>query len=172
MSLIEALIAGLLFTISAGSSLQIWSQLCLGVLQEERHQQLADRLEAELAALDASLRLRSRQTLQQPPCGNSATTLQTLLGSRPSAEGVERRLTPLPADDGVLLELTIEGLPLRRQRLYLPAALGLCSPAAPTPTPVPVPVPTVQIGGEPLASEPAPQAPQSEPALQAPQSDG
>ena len=131
MNLIEVLLAALLFSLSAGSSLQIWSLVAMGVTQEERRQRLADRLEGELAALEASLRLQSRQTLQAPPCGNSATTLQTMLSSRPSSQGVERRLTLLPAEDGLLLELAIEGLPHRRQRLLLPAALGLCqSPAA------------------------------------------
>jgi hypothetical protein len=126
VNLIEVLLAALLFSLSAGSSLRIWSLIAMGVTQEERRQLLADRLEGELAALEASLRLQSRQTLEPPPCGNSATTLQTLLSSRPSSAGVERRLTLLPADDGLLLELAIEGLPHRRQRLLLPAALGLC----------------------------------------------
>lgn len=133
MNLIEVLMAALLVSLSAGSSLRIWSLIAMGVTQEERRQLLADRLEGELAALEASLRLQSRQSPQPPPCGNSAATLQTLLSSRPSAEGVERRLTLLPADDGLLLELAIDGLPLRRQRLLLPAALGLCqSPSAAT----------------------------------------
>lgn len=136
MNLIEVLVAALLFSLSAVSSLRIWNLIAIGVTQEERHQQLADRLEGELAALEASLRQQSRQTLPRPPCGNSATALQTLLRSRPSTEGVERRLALLPEDDGLLLDLAIEGLPLRRQRLLLPAALGLCqSPAAAADTP-------------------------------------
>lgn len=126
MNLIEVLLAALLFSLSAGSSLRIWGLISMGVMQEERRQLLADRLDGELAALEASLRLQSRQALPPPPCGNTASSLQSLLSARPSPEGVQRRLTLLPADDGLLLELAIEGLPLRRQRLVLPAALGLC----------------------------------------------
>ncbi len=135
MNLIEVLMAALLFSLSAGSSLRIWSLISMGVMQEERHQLLAERLDGELAALEATLRLQSRQVLQPPPCGNTAASLQALLSSRPSAEGVQRRLTLLPADDGLVLELAIDGLPVRRQRLLLPAALGLChSPAVPSPS--------------------------------------
>lgn len=130
MSLMEVVIAAVLFTFSAGSSLQIWSQLSLGVMQQERHQQLADQLDAELAALDASLRLQSRQLLQPPPCGNSAAALRSQLSARPLAAGLQRQLTVLEGDEALLLDLAIDGLPIRRQRLYLPAALGLCS--APT----------------------------------------
>lgn len=140
MSLSEVLMAALLFSLSAGSSLRIWSQIAVGVMQEERRQQLADRLDGELAALEASLRLQSLQRLPPPPCGNSAASLRTLLSSRPSSEGVERQLSLLPAQDGLLLELAIDGLPVRRQRLVLPAALGLCQTAAPTPTPTPTPI--------------------------------
>lgn len=128
MNLMEVLIAALLFALSAGSSLRIWSLVSMGVMQEERQQQLADRLDGELAALEASLRLHSRQTLEPPPCGNSADSLRTLLSSRPSSAGVQRQLSLLPSQDGLLLELAIEGLPVRRQRLLLPAALGLCQP--------------------------------------------
>jgi hypothetical protein len=133
VNLTEVLLAALLFSLSAGSSLRIWSLITVGVMQEERRQLLADRLDGELASLEASLRLHSRQSLQPPPCGNAATSLQTLLSSRPSGEGVQRRVTVLHADDGLLLELAIEGLPVRRQRLVLPAALGLCQSTPPTP---------------------------------------
>lgn len=130
MNLIEVLMAALLFSLSAGSSLQIWSQLSQGVMREERHQQLADRLDAELAAVDASLRLQSRQLQQPPPCGNTATALHSQLASRPLAAGMRRQLSLLEGQEGLLLDLAVEGLPIRRQRLYLPAALGLCSASA------------------------------------------
>lgn len=138
MTLIEVLMAALLFSLSAGSSVQIWNQLSLGVMQEERHQQLADRLDAELAAVDASLRLQSRQLLQPPPCGNTAAALHSQLAARPLAAGLQRQLRVLEGEETLLLDLAVDGLPIRRQRLYLPAALGLCSTqAAGTATPAP-----------------------------------
>lgn len=131
MNLFEVLLAALLFALSAGSSLRIWGLISMGVMQEERRQLLADRLDGDLAALEAHLRLQSRQALPPRPCGNAATSVQAMLSSLPSAEGVQRRLTLLPEEDGLLLELSIEGLPLRRQRLVLPVAMGLCqSPPA------------------------------------------
>lgn len=126
MNLAEVLMAAMLLAMSAGSSLRIWSLISVSVIQEERRQQLADRLDGELAALEASLRLQNRQGSSPPPCGNSAAALQMQLNSRPSAAGVQRQLKLLPAEDGLLLELAIDGLPFRRQRLVLPAAMGLC----------------------------------------------
>jgi hypothetical protein len=143
MNLIEVLVASLLVSLSAVSSLGIWSQITLGVVQEERRQLLSERLEAELATLDANLRIQ-RRGLTTATCGASAAALQTSLAAQPVAAGVERRLKVLPGEDGVLLELSIEGLPLRRRRLYLPAALGLCdapqpaAAAATTPATTPV----------------------------------
>jgi len=163
MSLLEALIAALLFALSAGASLQIWSQLSMGVIQEERQQQLTDQLDAELAAVEASLRLQSRQQLQPPPCGDTAAALHAQLSERPSAAGIQRQLTVLQADEALLLDLAVDGLPLRRQRLYLPAALGLCSPiptAPPPAAPVPTgpastgPVAQAAAAADPLATEP------------------
>lgn len=130
MNLVEVVLAGVLFTVSAGSSLQIWSLVSLGVVQEERRQQLADRLEEELVGQEALLRLQGRRMLPAPTCGASAAALQALLAARTPGAGVQRQLRLLPQEDGLLVELTAEGLPLRRQRLYLPAALGLCVPAA------------------------------------------
>lgn len=129
MNLAEVLIAAVLFTLSAGSSLQIWSLISLAAVEEERRQQLADRLDGELAGLDAWLRLQAQQAVAHPPCGQSAGSLQTLLVSRAPSAGVQRQTSLLAGSDGVLLELAIEGLPLRRRRLVLPAALGLCTPA-------------------------------------------
>lgn len=136
MSLLEGLIAALLFALSAGASLQIWSQLSVGVIQEEQQQQLADRLDAEVAAIDASLRLQSRQQLQPPPCGATVAALHDQLSTRPLAAGIQRQLTVLHADEALLLDLAVDGLRLRRQRLYMPAALGLCSPIPSAPLPV------------------------------------
>lgn len=135
MNLIEVLMAALLFSLSAGSSLRILSQTTLGVMQEERRQQLRERLDGELAVLEASLRRLARQTPQPPPCGNTAASLRAQLSSLPSTAGVLRQLSLLPGQDGLLLELALEDLPVRRQRLVLPAALGLCQPSVATQPP-------------------------------------
>jgi hypothetical protein len=131
MNLVEVVLAGILLTVSAGSSLQIWSLVSLGVAQEERRQQLAERLEGELVGLEAQLRSQGRRMLPASICGASAATLQALLAARTPVAGVQRQLRLLPEEDGLLVELTAEEIPLRRQRLYVPAALGLCVPAVP-----------------------------------------
>ena len=126
MNLIELMVASSLVSVCALASLGLCSQISLAVLQEERRQHLADRLEGELAALEATLRLQSQRSARPSTCDIAAAELQALLASRPPGSGVQRRLQRLEREDGLLLELAIEGLPIRRQRLYMPAALGLC----------------------------------------------
>ncbi|MFM7314635.1 MAG: type II secretion system protein J [Cyanobium sp.] len=134
MSLMEVMVAALLFSMSAVSSLQIWSQVTMGVLQEERRQQLLERLDAELAAVEASLRQQKHLGLPEPICGTAADAMKTLLAARPAGDGVERQLIVLREEDSLLVEMAIEGLPIRRQRLYQPAALGLCRSDSPAET--------------------------------------
>lgn len=129
MNLMEVVMAALVFSVSAGSSLQIWTLMSAGVLQQEQRQRLADRLDGELAALEAMVRLQSRRQGTPVACEAGAAALRQWLLTRPLGDGVVRQVSPLPQEDGVLLQLTIAGSPGRRQRLFHPAALGLCLPA-------------------------------------------
>jgi hypothetical protein len=52
-----------------------------------------------------------------------------LLAADPLAPGLVRELEPSASGDGVLLRLAVEGEATPRQRLYVPAVLGLCGPA-------------------------------------------
>jgi type II secretory pathway component PulJ len=145
MNLIEVMLATVLFAFSAGSSLQIWGLISLDERQQQQRQQLAERLEGELVSLEALLRQQPRRAGELPPCAQGREQLTSLLNSLPPRAGVQRRITAVEQQDGLLLELAIDGSSLRRQRLYRSAALGLCLPpssaAAPaaatalTPTP-------------------------------------
>lgn len=129
MNLMEVMVATLLFSVSAGSSMRIWSLISSGEAQQRQSQEQAQRLESELASVEAQLRLEAQQATALPVCGQGAAHLVALLTSRPSRPGVLRQITRLDLEDGVLLQLAGEGSPLRRQRLYRPAALGLCTPS-------------------------------------------
>ena len=147
MNLLEVLMAAVLFVLSAGSSLQIWNLISSGEMQHQQRQRLADRLDVELAAVEGLLRQQARQVQALPACGQGAAPLALLIGTRPVHEGIVRRITPLDLEDGLLLELAVEGSPLRRRRLYRPAALGLCLPASPPLTPAPARPPLPEAGG-------------------------
>lgn len=136
MNLMEVMVATLLFSVSAGSSMRIWSLISSGEARQRHQQQQAERLEAELASQEALLRQQALQATDLPICGQGADRLVALLKARPARPGVLRRITRLDLEDGVLVELASEGASLSRQRLYRPAALGLCLPfpvAAPLP---------------------------------------
>jgi type II secretory pathway component PulJ len=131
MNLIEVMLATVLFSCSAGSCLQLWGLVSLDAQRQQQRQQLAERLEAELVSLEAHLHQQPRQAQALPPCGPGPEPLRSLLAAQPVAAGVQRQISALGLEEGLLVELSIEGSSLRRQRLYRAAALGLCLPAGP-----------------------------------------
>lgn len=135
MNLIEVMLATVLFSCSAASCLQLWGRLCLDAQRQQQRQQQAERLEGELVALEAHLRQQPRQVQALPPCGPGPEPLRSLLTAPPAAAGVQRQIMALGLEEGLLVELSIEGSSLRRQRLYRAAALGLCLPAGPATAP-------------------------------------
>lgn len=160
MNLIEVMLATVLFSFSAGSCLQLWGLISIEEQQQQQRQQQAERLEGELVSLEALLRQQPRGAGDLPLCAQGRERLASLLASQPPRAGVQRRITAVEQEDGLLLELAVDGSSLRRQRLYRSAALGLCLPpspaeaaaaaAAPTPGALPSPQPPLsapQAGG-------------------------
>ena len=135
MNLMEVMMATLLFSVSAGSSMRVWSLISSGEAQQRLHREQAELLETELASQEAWLRQQALVATDLPVCGQGAERLVALLGRRPPRPGVQRRITRLDLEDGVLVELTGEHSSLLRQRLYRPAALGMCLPS-PVPSPL------------------------------------
>ena len=140
MSLLELLTGTLIFVMAAGSSLQLWALAGSAVQSQERRQQRMDQAEASLARAETALRGLAPSG---GDCASAADRLMNALAAQPLAAGLERRLEQSAGGDGVVLSLTPEGEAGPRQRLYLPAALGLCGtpPVAAPQAPVPVPVP-------------------------------
>lgn len=166
MNLIEAMLAAVLFSCSAGSCLQLWGLLSLDAQRQHQRQQLAERLEGELVSLEAFLRQQPRREQALPPCGQGPEPLRSLLASRPARAGVYRQISVPGLDDALLVELSSEGSSLRRRRLYRAAALGLCLPSAPAAAAAsasPLPSPPAE-PAEPIA-QPQPLQPIAQPQL-------
>ncbi|MDM7954446.1 MAG: hypothetical protein QUV07_14690 [Cyanobium sp. CZS 25K] len=126
MNLIEVLIGSTVFAASAGASLQLWALAGAAAMAEQRQQERMEQAEAVLLRAETALR---RLAPGGVDCSTAATQLQDLLAADPVAPGLERQLLRSASGDGVVLRLAVEGEATARQRLYVPALLGLCGPA-------------------------------------------
>jgi hypothetical protein len=133
MTILESLVAAVLFSASAGVSAQILGIASASSVHHGRIEALVDRQEAEMQLIDQQFR-RLRQPVPLPQdCGTASEWLRTLIEAMPVAEAISRRIEPSGDGDHVLVELGVEGRPIPRRRLYSPAALNLCG-GAPLPS--------------------------------------
>lgn len=126
MNLLELMIGSTLLAMAAGSSLQLWALAGAAAVVQERHQERMEQAEVVLARAETALR-------RLPPgsgdCGTATSRVWQLLDAEPLAPGVERQLETSATGDGVVLRLVVAGAAEPRQRLYVPAVLGLCATA-------------------------------------------
>ncbi len=137
MSLMEVTVASCLLLGALSGSLQLWASAVGMGSSEERRQLLRERVEAELIGSEARLRFHSRALHPSADCLAQGRSLQAALAAYPLPEGLRRQLRL--QDEGPLLEVSVdaEGLQEPRQRLWSPAAFGLCVTAAPPAAPEP-----------------------------------
>ncbi|WP_216903375.1 hypothetical protein [Synechococcus sp. CCY 9618] len=126
MSLLEVLVGSTVFAAAAGSSLQLWALAGAAAVAEERQQERMEQAEAALLRAETALR---RLAPGGVDCSTAASQLLQVLAADPLAPGLARQLEPSATGDGVVLRLEVEGEATARQRLYVPALLGLCGPA-------------------------------------------
>jgi hypothetical protein len=145
MSLLEVVTGMVLFVMAAGSSLQLWALASAAAQEQDRRQQRLEQLEAAVLRAERS---PSSLAPSHGDCAAAAQRLMNTLAAQPLAAGLERRLARSPAGDGVVLSLTAAGDPEPRQRLYMPAALGLCgAPLVTVPVPPLETAPLPPLGG-------------------------
>lgn len=129
MSLMEPLMASLVFLGSAAAAAQLWV-LALGAshVEGERQQRL-DRLDAELVVLGSWLRRQAATTGSSGDCTAVAARLAQELpqpeAAGPSAE-FHLRADGVTSPGLLEVELTSAAGPEARRRLFSVAALGLC----------------------------------------------
>jgi hypothetical protein len=125
MNLIEVLTGSTVFAAAAGASLQLWALAGAAAQAEARQQERME--QAEVALLRAETSLRGLAP-GGGDCTTAASQLRQLLAAEPLAPGLVRQLEPSASGDGVVLRLVVDGEAEPRQRLYVPAVLGLCGP--------------------------------------------
>ncbi len=126
MTLTETVMASLVFSLTAASSLHLLELVSKSVMELEKRQQRSDQLEAGLVAFEGLLRSESHQSTPMGDCSEAAGRLLLVLQSRLPVQGLRPELSLVPSGDALQLRLAIEGLSQTRQRTYHPAAFGLC----------------------------------------------
>jgi hypothetical protein len=133
MTISESLVASCLLLGTMAGSLQVWGGSVSVAVAEESRQELRERVEAELMASEARLRRHGEAMPESPDCGSQGQALGAALAAHPLPEGLRRKVTT--RQDGLVqVEVAAEGLAEpARQRLWSPAAFGLCGAAAAPP---------------------------------------
>ena len=128
MTLTETVMASLVFSLTAAASVHVLNLVSASVVNLERRQQRLDQLEAALVASEGLLRSESRQAAAIGDCQQAAGYLLSILQSSSPKPGLSRDLSLTPSGEMLQLRLAVSGLGQTRQRLYHPAAFGLCPP--------------------------------------------
>lgn len=135
MHLVEALVAGSVFAIASGSSLQIWSATALRTQQlsvRERLEQMVDQDQLQLQLLWRSTLVgaaapTSSPTLQSGGCARTAAELLALGSAQPVAAGLVREMGIRSDGEAIVVRWHASANPrVRRDRSMTPAGLGLC----------------------------------------------
>jgi hypothetical protein len=148
MSLLEVLLAGVLFFGSSTASLLIWSRALATLAADGQRAERVEILEAELQSLESRLRDPALLGSAALSCEQRLQQLVQALEGVPPQPGVGRQI--LKGAASLPLQVQVEAGGMKRQRSYDPAAFGGCSLPPPSP-PTPVPV-----GFSPFAAPPAP----------------
>ncbi len=128
MSLLELLTGSVVFTMAAGSSLQLLGLAAAATLAQTRQEQRMEEAEAYLLRAEAVLRrpVPPASAASGGPCAAATDQLIRDLAAMPLAPGLARRLERAAGGEGVLLSLVVQGQVEPRQRLLLPGAQGAC----------------------------------------------
>lgn len=133
MTISESLVAACLFLGSMAGALQLWGVAASSALAEEARQERRQQVEAELMASEPRLRGHGQRLSPQSDCAIQARLLAEALAAHPLPEGLRRQVS-VREEGLVAVAVQAEGLAeAARQRLWSPAAFGLCGSAAPSP---------------------------------------
>lgn len=124
MNLLELTIGSTVLAMAAGSSLQLWALAGAAAVAQERQQERMEQAEVVLARAETALR---RLAPGGGDCSTATSRLWQVLAAEPLAPGLVRQLETSATGDGVVLRLVVAGAAEPRQRLYVPAVLGLCA---------------------------------------------
>lgn len=130
MTLLESVVASLLFASVATASLGIWSLGLTAEASRSAQERSLDLIDAELNAVDLRLRTMGSAAPAAGPCTTGVLTMVAAVESVPAGEGVVRQVAADGAGEGVWVTVAAEGRPADRRRWFSPAALGFCGGGA------------------------------------------
>ena len=139
MNFADVLIGSLVFTLASGSSLQLTAGMGRSLLAQRADRERSERIELELLAADQRLRQGAAQlSSSDPACADPAGLMVALIQAsltpapltpaseqQPRPAGLERQLEVVSPQQ-VRLSFSGAGTAVSRQRLFTPAAYGLC----------------------------------------------
>jgi len=132
MHLIEVLMAGSVFVIASGSSMQLWSATAVRAHQLSSREQLEQQIEQDRIQLHTLWRnalLNAPQTPSTSTTGCAATTAQlfTIASTQAPVPTLRRSLQLSPDGQALQVHWTASADPsIQRDRVVTPAGLGLC----------------------------------------------
>ena len=127
MTMAEVTLAAVILMGASSASLQIWSSSMAEIHSAQQRQLAMNRIDGELILLQKHWQELAQHGPLAPACLAASEQLLAMLQQAPQAAGVERELTLLPAEEGLLVSLRDQSEPhARRQQLVKPGALRLC----------------------------------------------
>jgi len=127
MTMAEVTLAAVILMGASSASLQIWSSSMAEIHSAQQRQLAMNRIDGELILLQKHWQELAQHGPLAPACIAASEQLLAKLQQAPQAAGVERELTLLPAEEGLLVSLRDQSEPhARRQQLIKPGALRLC----------------------------------------------
>ena len=127
MTMAEVTLAAVILMGASSASLQIWSSSMAEIHSAQQRQLAMNRIDGELILLQKHWQELAQHGPLAPACLAASEQLLAKLQQAPQAAGVERELTLLPAEEGLLVSLRDQSEPhARRQQLVKPGALRLC----------------------------------------------
>jgi hypothetical protein len=127
MTLAEVVLAALILIGAATTSLQIWAFSMAGINRSQQRQLAMNRIDAELISLQRHWHKQQDSEPLAHSCQMASEMLLDELQQEPLAQGIQRKLTLIPEEEAIMVNLSDQDEPLvRREQLVKPAAWHLC----------------------------------------------
>jgi hypothetical protein len=130
MTMAEVTLAAVILMGSASASAQIWASSMAGIHNAQQRQLALNRIDGELILLQNHWQQLAQLGPLAQSCRTASEQLLDNLQETPLASGVDRQLTLLTEEEGLMVSLQDRDEPqARRDQLVKPAALHLCEEA-------------------------------------------
>ena len=130
MTMAEVTLSAAILMGAASASAQIWASSMVGINSAQQRQLALNRIDGELILLQSHWQQVAQFGPLAPSCRVASQQLLDDLQRTPLSSGVDRQLTLLTEEEGLMVSLRDHNEPqARRDQLVKPAALHLCEGA-------------------------------------------